>query len=83
MLKVILQAIFGSAFEALDNWLEKRRIRRLEIENIELSITSETMKKGVQDAKKRNDLERELRASTNAELTDRMRDTRERIRDSE
>ena len=82
MLKMFLTSLFDSGFKFLQGWLDKRRSRKLERKNVELTITNETLREAVQRAQEKTQVERSVRKLSNDELSVRMRDTARRIRKS-
>lgn len=80
-LSSIFSALFGTVLEFVVDKYDEYRARQREIEILELKLNNKNLEKGIKDARERRDFEHSLRLSTNDDISRRLRESREKIRE--
>lgn len=80
-IKAILSALFGSALNFAFDKYKEWSSRQKEAERLRLKIDNRNLKKGIEDARERRDLEHDLRLSGNDDISRKLRESREKIRE--
>ncbi len=82
MIKSVLSALFGSVFGAINDWLSERRKEKTLREAGGLEAENNNLENALEKSKDARDREGLINGLDNDALSDRMRDTREKIRES-
>lgn len=80
-LSSIFSALFGTALKFVVDKYDEYRARQREMEILELKLSNKNLEKGIKDARERRDLEHDLRLSSNDDISRRLRESREKIRE--